>query len=228
MPARPAARDAPAVTTSGNRRLQTLLVDLAAPLAIYYGLHAAGVDDLTALALGAAPPALKVAVTVVRGRRVEPVAAAVLVVMTLGLMVSLITGDPRELLVRNALLSLPFGLWTLATLWLRRPLTFQATQTLLPHRAALMDELWEGDPRFRRAWRSITVMWGGVLLLDCALRVVMAAALPVPAVPALDAALSVATLVALQIPTHVFLYRSGSWHLLFGRHRAPSVKESVR
>jgi len=232
MPALPAARDAPAVTTSGNRRghagLQTLLVDVAAPLALFYGLHAAGVDDLTALALGGAPPAIKTVVAVARGCRVEPVALAVLVVMTVGLVASLITGDPRELLVRNALLSLPFGLWTLATLWLRRPLTFRVTQTLLPHRAALMDELWEGDPRFRRAWRSITVIWGGALLLDCVLRVLMAASLPVPAVPALDTALTLVTLVAMQVPTHVFLYRSGSWHLLFGRRRAPSMKESVR
>jgi hypothetical protein len=230
MLAQPVDRDAPAVTRPGNRRggagLQTLLVDVAAPLALYYGLHAAGVDDLTALALGAAPPALKTVVSVARGRRVEPVAVAVFVVMTLALVASLITGDARELLVRNAVLSLPFGLWTLATLWTRRPLTFQVTQTLLPHRAALMDELWESDPCFRRAWRSITVMWGGVLLLDCALRVLMAATLPVPAVPALDTALTLVTLVALQVPTHVFLYRSGSWHLLFGRRGASSVKES--
>ncbi|HEY4417954.1 MAG TPA: VC0807 family protein [Pseudonocardia sp.] len=218
--------------TSGNRRghpgLQTLLVDLAASLALYYGLRAVGVDDLTALALGAAPPAITAVVSVARGRRVEPVALAVLVVMTVAQVASLITGDPRELLVRNALLSLPSGLWMLATLWARRPLTFRVTQTLFPHRAALMDELWDDDPRFRRAWWWITVTWGGVLLLDCLLRVLMAATLPVPAVPALDTALTFVTLVVMQIPTNVFLYRSGSWHLLFGRRRAPSTKESVR
>jgi hypothetical protein len=227
MPPLPAARDPLGVTTPtrrpGRAALQTLLVDVAAPLVLYYGLHAGGVDDLTALAGGAAPPALQAVVTATRERRVEPVAVAVLVAMVLGLVASLITGDPRELLLRNALLSLPLGLWTLATLWRRRPLTFQATQTLLPHRAALMDELWESDPRFRRAWRSITVMWAGALLLDRALRVLMAATLPVPAVPVLDTALTVVTLLALQVPTHVFLYRSGSWHLLFGSRRAPSV-----
>lgn len=157
MPALPAGRDAPAVTTSGNRGgpsgLQTLLVDVAAPLALFYGLHAAGVDDLTALVMGGAPPAIKTVVSVSRGCRVEPVALAVFVAMTVGTVASLITGDPRELLMRNALLSLPFGLWTLASLWLRRPLTFRVTQTLFPHRAALMEELWVADPRFRRAWR---------------------------------------------------------------------------
>lgn len=85
MPALPAARDPLAVTTPtrrpGRAALQTLLVDVAAPLVHYYGLHAAGVDDLTALAVGAAPPALQAVVTATRERRVEPVAVAVLVAM---------------------------------------------------------------------------------------------------------------------------------------------------
>jgi hypothetical protein len=82
MPALPAARDPLAVTTPtrrpGRAALQTLLVDVAAPLVHYYGLHAAGVDDLTALAVGAA---LQAVVTATRERRVEPVAVAVLVAM---------------------------------------------------------------------------------------------------------------------------------------------------
>ena len=53
------------------------------------------------------------------------------------------------------------------------------------------------------------------MLAGTALRVLMAAALPVPVVPALDAALTAATLIALQVPTHLLLRRSGSWHLLF-------------
>jgi hypothetical protein len=136
--------------------------------------------------------------------------------MLLATVASLITGDPRELLVRNALLSLPFGLWTLASLASSRPpLCFRLTRNLLPHRADLMDELWERDPRFRQAWRSITVAWGAAMLGDTALRVLMAATLAVPVVPALDTALTVTTLVALQVPTHLLLRRSGSWELLF-------------
>jgi hypothetical protein len=192
-----------------------LLVDVVAPLVVYYALHAMGVTDVTALAAAAVPPVVKAVFTALRDRRVEPVAAVVLLAMLLAMVASSITGDPRELLVRGALLSLPFGLWTLATLAGQRPLTFHATRTLLPHRAQVMDELWERDPRFRRAWRSITVIWGTAMLGDTALRVLMAYTLPVPVVPALDTALTVVTLVVLQVPTHVFLRRSGSWDLLF-------------
>ena len=224
---RPQAPDVSTIETRtrpGHAAAATVLVDLAAPLVGYYTLHAAGVSDVIALAAGSVPPAVKAVVTAVRERRVEPVGAAVLLAMLLATVASLVTGDPRELLVRGALLSLPFGLWTLATLARPRPLCFQVTRNLLPHRARLMDELWERDPRFRRAWRSITIVWGTTMLADTALRVLMAVTLPVPVVPALDTALTVATLVALQVPTHVLLRRSGSWDLLF----RPSRGEDAR
>jgi hypothetical protein len=43
----------------------------------------------------------------------------------------------------------------------------------------------------------------------------MASLLPLPVVPALDTALTVLTMLALQVPTHLFLHRSGTWGLLF-------------
>jgi hypothetical protein len=210
---------APLRPRPGRAAAATPLVDVTAPLVVYYALHAAGVADVVALALGAVPPAVKAVVTGVRGRRVDPVGALVLLALLLATVASLISGDPRELLVRNALLSLPFGLWTLATFRRPRPLCFRVTRDLLPHKAELMDELWARDPRFRRAWLSITVVWGATMLADTALRVLMAWTLPVSVVPALDTALTAATLVALQVPTHLLLRRSGTWHLLFRSHR---------
>jgi hypothetical protein len=220
--------DAAPVTATNRSRsvlgaVRTLLADIAGPLALYYVLHACGVDDVVALVAGAIPPALSAAVTAVRSRRVEPVALLVLVVMALGVVAALIGGDPRELLARGAWLTAPSGLWTLATLWRGRPICFTVTQAVLPHRAAVMDELWDADPRFRRAWRSITVVWGTVLLADSVLRVLMAYTLPVPSVPALDTALTIATIVVLQIPTHVFLRRSGCWDQLFRAARVGSA-----
>jgi hypothetical protein len=198
-----------------RRAGRTLLLDVAAPLAVYYALRAAGVADVVALALGAVPPAVSAVLTAVRERRVEPLALLVLVTMALGLAATAITGDPRELLVRHAWLSLPFGLWLLATLRSARPFCFEATRTLLPHRAAVMEELWTRDEAFRRAWFRITAVWGAAMLADTVLRMVMAALLPVPVVPALDTALTVLTVLALQVPTHLFLRRSGTWDLLF-------------
>ena len=96
-----------------------------------------------------------------------------------------------------------------------RPFCFTVTQTLLPRRAALMEDLWASDAAFRRVWRSITAAWGAVGLVDSALRVVMAYTLPVPVVPALGAALGVVSIVVLQVPTHVLLRRAGCWTVMF-------------
>jgi hypothetical protein len=199
----------------GRRAVRTLLLGIAAPLAVYYVLRAAGVPDVVALAMGAVPPAVSAVLTAVRERRVEPVALFVLGTMALGLAATAITGDPRELLVRHAWLSLPFGIWLLATLRRSRPFCFEVTRTLLAHRAAVMDELWARDEAFRRAWFRITAMWGAAMLTDTVLRVLMASLLPLPVVPALDTALTVLTMLALQVPTHLFLHRSGTWGLLF-------------
>ncbi|OZM77677.1 VC0807 family protein [Pseudonocardia sp. MH-G8] len=198
-----------------RRAARTLLLGLAAPLVAYYVLRAAGVPDVVALALGAVPPAVSAVLTAVRERRVEPVAVLVLAAVVLGLAATAITGDPRELLVRHAWLSLPFGLWLLVSLRGSRPFCFAATRTLLPHRAAALDELWTCDAAFRRAWRQITAVWAGGMLADTALRVLMASTLPVPVVPALDTALTVTTLLVLQVPTHLLLHRSGCWDLIF-------------
>lgn len=213
------------MTSPARGAARNLLLDLAAPLVLYYVLHACGVDDVLALAAGAVPPAVTVIVTAVRARRVDVLAAAVVVSMVLGLVASLLGGSPRELLARGAWLSAPLGLYTLATLWLPRPMCFEVTRTMLPHRAAVMDEVWDTDERFRRAWRDITIMWGVLLAVDAGLRVWMASTLPVPTVPALDTALSVATTVVLQVPTHLQLRRSGSWDRLFRSQTRRSVRD---
>ncbi|WP_219419096.1 VC0807 family protein [Pseudonocardia nigra] len=206
---------APQTPRPARAAVRTLLLDLAAPLVVFYALRAAGMSDVVALAASALPPTVNAVATAIRTRRMDPVAAAVLLATAIGLVASLITGSPRELLVRGAWLSAPFGLWTLASLLRGRPLTYRVTRTLLPHRAAVMDEKWESDAAFRRTWRMITCVWGGATVVDTVLRVLMAYTLPVPVVPALDAALTLVTLVALQVPTHVLLRRSGFWDLLF-------------
>lgn len=206
----------PGRTAWGLARI--VVLDVGGPVAVFYLLHALGVGDVPALLASAAPPLLNAVVTAVRERRVEPIALAVLVATLLSALLTLVgSGGPRELLARGAWLSAPFGLWTLATLGARRPVTFTVTRSLLAGRAEVLDRLWVQDARFRRAWRAITVVWGVVALADSAARIVMAATLPVALVPALDSALSIAVVVVLQPPTWFFLWRSGCWQEVFGR-----------
>jgi hypothetical protein len=131
-------------------------------------------------------------------------------------------GDPRALLVRGAWVSLPVALVVLWSLRHPQPLCYTVTRAMLPRRAAAMDELWETNPAWRLAWRRITVMWGVISIVDAVVRVVTAYTLPLDVVPAVDPVITVASVIVLQIPTHVLLRRSGSWHLVFSP-RGPVV-----
>lgn len=219
MPGAPGPGTVPPVSPRTLRRAARTALDIGAPPALFYVLLALGVGEVTALAVGAVPTLTGALRTAVRHRRPDGFALTVLAVMALGLLAALVTGDPRDVLVRGALLSLPVGVAMLASLRARHPVTFAATRAFLPHRAERMDRLWDTDPRLRRAFRTITVMWGCVLLADSGLRVLMAYTLPVAVVPALETALGLATIVVLQLPTHLVLRHAGVWHQLFGHHQ---------
>lgn len=195
---------------------QTLALDLVAPAALYYGLRLAGCGTLVALIAGAAVPALNAGHTALRAHRIDTIALLTVATILLGTAVAVTTADPRTLLARGAAVTALTGGWSLVSLSAAHPFCYVITQALLPHRAAIMDRLWDADPRFRHAWRTISVCWGVTTLVDAALRVLMAYRLPVDVVPALDTALTVLTIVVLQVPTQLLLYRSGRWHQLFG------------
>lgn len=109
-----------------------------------------------------------------------------------------------------------------------RPATFTISRALLEGRRVYdsairswvrpadlsWDELWERVPRFRRIWRTCTIIWGTAILADAVARVLMAAALPVSVVPALGGALWPVTFVILQVVTNVYFARAGFWRIL--------------
>lgn len=147
--------------------------------------------------------------------------------------VSLIGGSPRFLLAKDSLLTAAWGAWFIVSLHVQRPLTFRFTRPLLEGRKVFDpatrkraapttqsgDELWEQEPRFRRAWRVTTVIWGAAMGLDAALRVIMAYALP-DLVPGLAGALWPVTFIALQVITNVYFVRCGLWLILLDKSPA--------
>jgi hypothetical protein len=193
----------------------TLVVDLALPVALYYALRAGGVDQLAALLVGGAPPALRVAWVLARTRHLDTIGALVLAAVVLAVVSSLIEGDPRTLLVRNALLGFPFAVWMLASLAASRPLTYLSAKALLPSKERAFERVWSAEPAFRRVWRQLTVLWGCTLLLQSAASVVMAYTLAIDSVPGLEAAVAVAVFVVLQIITQTALHRTGAMRKVF-------------
>jgi intracellular septation protein A len=195
----------------------SLLVDLAAPTALYYGLRTCGVNQVAALLIAGAPPTARVAVVLARTRQIDTMGVLILAAVLLTVISSLITGDPRTLLVRNAILGIPFGLWMLASLHASRPLTYQLAKSLLPTKERAFEREWTDKPGIRRVWRRLTILWGCGLLIHAAASVAMAATLAVDAVPGLETALWLTMFIVLQIITQIALHRTGTMRRILAR-----------
>ena len=91
-----------------------LAADVALPLAVFYGLRAAGVNQWLALVLGSVTPAVRLAVTALRARRVELMGLFTLSLLAIGTAIGLVTADARLLVARESYLTGVVGLWILA------------------------------------------------------------------------------------------------------------------
>ncbi|WP_232666732.1 VC0807 family protein [Pseudonocardia sp. TRM90224] len=186
------------VSTGNPQRVivMSLLVNAAAPMAIFYGLRAAGVDQWLALMLGLVAPAATTVHSVITKRRIDMIAGLVMTVLLLSVALSFLTGSPRALLARDGVLTAVAGVWILVTLW-RTPYYLNALRLFTG--GALRDRIndaWRAEPAFRQVVRTCTVIWGSALLLDAGSTVVLAYTLPVDSVP-LTGGLKLAALIVL-------------------------------
>ncbi|MEV6319231.1 VC0807 family protein [Streptomyces sp. NPDC051776] len=202
---------------SGPPLLLTVVVDLGVPIGLYYGLTAMGVSDVLALTAGAVVPAVATLVRFSRTRRLDVLGVFVTAMLVLSIIVSVVGGSPRMLLVRDGWLTGVAGLGFLVSLRGRRPLAFGFSRRLLERRTTDgrdWDELWEQVPRFRRIWRVTTVIWGIGLLVDSGIRTLMAYALPVHVVPALNGAQYGAFTLLMLVIVNIYHARAGLWLIL--------------
>ncbi|MED7925391.1 VC0807 family protein [Nonomuraea sp. LP-02] len=198
------------------KALAALVVDIALPMGVYYGLRYAGLDEHVALVLSSLVPALSVAVSLARGRRPDRLALFMTAMILAGAAVSALVHDPRFLLAKDGWFMGVAALWFLSSTRWDRPLAFTFTRFLLERRVGpareSWDVLWERLPAFRRIWRVVTVMYGVGLLADAAVRVVMAYTLPMDVVPALGTAQYVVWLLLMQVAINVYLVPSGLYN----------------
>lgn len=193
-PARPAtATDAPQ-----HSALVSILVDVVAPIVIFYVLRGLGVDQVLALLAGAVAPAVRTVYVVVRHRTLDAIGALTLSVIALTVVTSLITGDARFALARDGVITAVVGVWILATLALARPFIYTfSTAFMGAAERASWEECWGRSSRFRHGMKVHTVIWGIGMIVDSAIRVIMAYTLPVDSVPLLNGIQYAVLLVAL-------------------------------
>ncbi len=88
--------------------------DIGGPLAAFSVLRAHGFSEVTALVLSGVFPALGVALTVVRQRRLDALGALVLLGIVVGTVLGLASGDARLVLIEGSVPTGIFGLVCLA------------------------------------------------------------------------------------------------------------------
>jgi hypothetical protein len=166
----------------------SILLDVAVPLAGFYVLRGLGIGPLIALLLSGALVLPSVAYSVWQQRKISMLTVFTVSVLVAGALMSLITGSPRLLLVREAWLFLLVGLWMLGTVPTRRPFIMIMGRSIVIAKVG-MDGLaryearWDAEAAFRRATRILSAVWGLVFSLDALVQVAIAYTLPVDQVP---------------------------------------------
>jgi len=201
---------------AGVRRVlaRQLILELALPLGGYYGLRAAGISMWLALAIGSLLTLPWLVHGMVRSRRIDLTAMFTLTMLLMGAAMSVITGDPRLLLVRDSWIGALLGAWILATLPTRRPFIMATSRAIVVAKigeagADAWEARWDQEPDFRRHIRVLTAIWGVALAGDAIIRVVLAYSLPVDAVPGVSTAQWLVILACLLVFHTRYVTRNG-------------------
>ena len=186
--ARPDSAPARAAAPAGGgllSSLRPLAIDVAVPLGTYYLLRdGLGLSLWLSLAGSSVFPAIRSVAGIVAQRQLNVLAVLMLAVNVAGIGVSFATGDPRLMIAKDSAISSVIGLAILGSVALGRPLMTAGLKPWLTRGAAERDAAWSrllaGSARFRRLESLFSVIWGTVLLAECAARVVGAFTLAVP------------------------------------------------
>lgn len=207
------------MTGKWRRAAVSAALGLVGPLVLYYALRALGLSVFAALLVGALVPVAGLVVNLLRGRRPDAVSGFWSILLLVALGVSLVGGDVRFLLARDALVTGTVGIWFLVSAATSRPLALMLSRPLLElmhdYPPGRWEQLWRDQPRFRTIWRRASIGFGVGTLADAAARVVMAYTLPVDLVPALSTALYLVTSAVLLVAVNVYYARAGLWAMFW-------------
>lgn len=189
-----------------------LLINVAAPFAIYH-VTTARLGEVGALLAAAAPPIAWNIVEIVRRRRVDAISMLVLAGIALSLLGFVGADSPRLLQVRGKLGTGLIGLVFLGSAAIGRPVIYQLTRALRHRRSPAERDSFEAlreNRHVRRAAKVLTLVWGVGLVAEAALGVVLAVSLPASAYLWIGPVLDYGMLAGLTLWTFRFSRRQGA------------------
>jgi uncharacterized membrane protein len=188
---------------------QTILLDVAPPLAAYYGLRALGMSEYVALVSATVLSGLRVLYGIVKARRLDPFAGYLLLTFGLSLAVGLATTDPKLVLVGNTVVNGIGGLIFLGSCVIGTPLT-----QIVGDRFAAADD----DPNAaeasqrRRIHVQLSAMWGVGLLLEVVIRLVVIDAVSVDTANGVNSVITLVVIGLLVLATVMVGRRNEQTH----------------
>ncbi|MEU6555775.1 VC0807 family protein [Streptomyces sp. NPDC046915] len=174
--------------TSKKNPFAPLIVDVAVPLGSYYLFKDAfGMSTFAALAWSSVVPAVRTAWSAVKERKTNGLAGLILVVNVVSLLLSFVSGDPRLMLAKDSAVSSTVAIGILVSVALGKPMMTAGLKPFLVKGDAAKEAAWQrlasgaavNSVDFLRKERVFSIVWGGVLLTECVVRIVGAYTIPV-------------------------------------------------
>ncbi len=163
----------PRVTKNGLRMVAVAVgTQVVLPIGVYLLLVHLGVRPVWALVASAGVSVVGLVVQWVRTREISTLGLIVAGQFVVGIVVALVTADPRFVLLKDWVITLLIALGAAASLRLRRPLIARVQRELSPDRADF-DRRWSSQPEFRRVHRRLTVVWVAGLVVLVAIAVLL-------------------------------------------------------
>ncbi|TXH15691.1 MAG: hypothetical protein E6R06_32525 [Mycobacterium sp.] len=180
--------------------IRGILLDIAPPLAAYYGLRAAGVSEYVALLTATVLAGSKVAYDAIRTRQLDPFAGYLMLNFGLSLAVGLSTSDARLLLAGTTLVGGIGGLVFLGSCVIGTPLTQVVSERV---QTGEQDTSVAAVSYRRRVHILLSAMWGAGLIVCTGVQLALIFATSVDVANALASAFSLATTGVLMTATFI-------------------------
>ncbi len=166
--------------------------------------HFTFASDVIALALSAVPAMVGTIITLIRQRSIDVLGAFTLITIVLSLGLTFLTGDARLFLIRESLLTVPFGIICLISLLFPKPLWFYIIRYFTVgnnhEQMVAYDTAWKFSS-FRGYIRTVTILWGVVYTVEFLIRLVMVYTLSISQVLVISSLIFYALTILVSVAT---------------------------
>jgi hypothetical protein len=200
-------------TSAPAALIQTLGVEIAVPLGVYYGLHGLGASDFTALALSGVFPLARTLHQFAKNRTINGLALVVLVTNVVGMLLTFVSGDARMMIAKDSIGSGITGVVILISAFTAQPIMTKALRPFLTHGKADHEAAWErlsGTRKFDSIMRRAGYVWGIGFVLESTARVIGAFTLPVSTMVWLSTVLFVASFAVIMVAAGAGAKKAGA------------------